>query len=214
MKLKRIGLIAIVAVVVAAIAVIVIVNPPKDTVNTDGKSSSATAAKAKEKDTENKAKDSSLQNKEGTSEDEGNITNPNNGKLIVNGKDITNECYVNFYKPVLKDDVAAYYKEMNYSTDFPMTVAIPMGAVTKELGATVTWQGNSMIIRYKEWETELSKDLPHLGVPVVPSNCVGVRQIVNDDFIVDIHSLLTFLKNMDAQVKIDRDNMIVYIDNR
>jgi len=122
------------------------------------------------------------------------IATQRNCKLIINGKDITNNNYV---KIRIDDKVAE----------------LPLLAIMKELGAEVKWENEksvSMIFHEKTLNFDVSKwDLDIL----VPPGAIGVRKIINNELVYDYDSVKYLLKmHTNSNISINYDDMIISID--
>ena len=115
-----------------------------------------------------------------------------NCRLIVNGKDITENNYVRINSA--------------YSARIPLLITM------KTLGADVTKEENIVTINHNEKSVTLDISSFYLGI-LVPPGGEGFREIINGDLIFDDASVRGLLKNMvNAEISIDCDNMIVYIN--
>ena len=148
--------------------------------------------------TDNGSTASSTQNN--TGEDNMN----NDCKLIVKGKDITSENYIN----------------LNYEKHY---AEIPLTAVMKELGAKVEWQSNTtaeITFDGKNYTLDTTKGtLIEEGssfnvLTVAPGSTHGIfYQVIGDEFIIDSDSAKMLIINiMGAKINIDYNNKIVSIE--
>lgn len=121
----------------------------------------------------------------------------NNCKLIVNGKDITDDVYV----------------MIDYDTE---TVELPFLAIIEELGAEVEWKNNDVVIvTYNGMSQEIDTKDSDFGIAFPPGggNSKYVRKIVNEDLIIDHISVISALKfTFNASVTIDYDEAVIIID--
>ncbi len=140
---------------------------------------------------------SSSVNKDNTTEQENSNSEftENNCRLIVNGKDITDECYVRF----------------NQTRDI---VELPLTAILKELGASVEWQDGVATITFSDGRYIFDTTEEHFGVFPPPGSKYNLRKVVDNDIIMDYpsaHPVITY--GMDAKIKINYDEKIITIQS-
>jgi len=118
-------------------------------------------------------------------------------RLVVNGKDITEETCVSFQE---------YHNGIE--------IELPLLAVVEELGAQIQWQGETVVaITYKgETRTyDTSKD--DFGV-YGPEGGVITRRIENSDLIFDLNSIDGILEEVyGVTVTVDEDDYVVYVNS-
>ena len=120
------------------------------------------------------------------------INNPT-GTVTVNGKVIS--------------DTISFYAPIQY-------VTIPLLAVSRELGAKITWSNdNKIVISYQKKKFEFDLHELHYGIPR-PGNRYICRRRIGDEVFVDYYSVLDFLEGMmKATVQIDYDARTIEINN-
>ena len=119
-------------------------------------------------------------------------TNPN-GKLIVNGNDISSKCYFKIYK-------SEQYAE------------IPVTAVLEELGAKVEWNDNIVTITYNDIVLSYNTSDGDYGYYAPPGANNITRKIVNGDMIFEDDSAHVLIRALFGLLTtVDYENMIIEI---
>ncbi len=115
------------------------------------------------------------------------------GKLIVNGKDIT----------------AGNYVKVNEGHN---NSKLPLTAILTELGIDWVWESDT-VLRIDVGSDGLTYDLnePAFGWPIPPGTLGGVRWVVDGEVIVDGNSLELLLRKLDIIMTTDYDTNTVLI---
>lgn len=136
---------------------------------------------------------------------------PQNCKLIIQGVDISNDCYV--YLCDAEEFGAEKYAQ------------IPLTAIIRQLGGTVSWEdsdrvslligGKSYIFDYSEWTLALSDEdsCNYLAPP--PGTQYGLGgEIIENEILIDSNILTTFFHAIGYRMRIDCIAKTVFIDEK
>ena len=138
-----------------------------------------------------------------TSEDPGSTTNStsnatenttqNEGKLIVNGRELSLNNYFHMDAENL-------------------TIDIPITAIMKELGAKVEWKSETkVVISHGDVERVMDITDTFFGILVPPGSRHWCREVINGEIVVDYISVRGWILGMGADFKIDFDTMTTKI---
>ena len=119
----------------------------------------------------------------------------NKCRLIVKGKDITNNVYFQL-DPVKK------------------TVEIPLTAIVKELGGTVTWNDDNTVDVVYDTDRAFTFDLSEYdyGFLIPPGTVDAVRKVVEGDIIVEYETAHQYLvRGIGVTMKINYGDQIIEI---
>lgn len=119
-----------------------------------------------------------------------------NCRLFVNGKDISDQ----------------HYAKINHEEN---NAELPVLGVLVELGAEIKWQDVNVVeITHKGKTVCIDTQETEFGIPLPPGASGSVRQVINDELIIDYVSIKGLLQNMmDATVQIDYDASVIYINS-
>lgn len=119
-----------------------------------------------------------------------------NCTLLVNGKDITSGNYV----------------KINYQHQ---NTELPLLAILEELGADIQWKdANTVMIKYKETTFDIDTANEDFGLPIPPGTTKAIRQIVNNEILIDGTSVQGLLNIMGAKIEIDYNSSVVSISQK
>lgn len=136
---------------------------------------------------------------------------PQNCRLIIQGVDISNDCYV--YLCDAEEYGAEYYAQL------------PLTAIIRQLGGTVSWVdsdrvslsigGQSYIFDYSEWILSLANGDSWNYLAPPPGTQFGLGgDIIENEILIDSNILTTFFRAIGYRIRIDCSAKVVYIDER
>ncbi len=113
-------------------------------------------------------------------------TRNNNCELIVNGRDITAEVYVNLIESVVDGKTV-------------LDAEIPITAIVRECGGNVEWRGTEVILTYNGNERVFDTAKQNFGFLSIPGfeqgvNGLLVRKVVDSEMVVDYATAVTNLR--------------------
>lgn len=118
--------------------------------------------------------------------EKGNVT------VNIDGKDVTDICYV-------------YVNKERKTSELAIT------SIMKEIGASVTWEEERAIISKDNLTLVLDISTPDFGIPQNPDSSHYVRKVINGEIVLDRESANPFIRAAGYSVKINYDAGIVNI---
>lgn len=120
------------------------------------------------------------------------IIEKGNVKVYIDGKDVTDNCYV-------------YVNEELKTSDLAIT------SIMKEIGASVTWNEERATISKDNLTLILDISTPDFGLPKNPDSSHYVRKVINGEIVLDRESANPFIRAAGYSVKINYETGIVNI---
>ena len=119
------------------------------------------------------------------------------GKLVVNGRDITEDHEIKIYQP-------------------NGNAHIPLLAVAEALGARTHWRDAKVaVIEVDGGVYEIDTAEEWFGILIPPGAENAIREVADSEMIIDIYSLRGLLKNLlHAEISIDYSEAVIYIDTK
>lgn len=120
----------------------------------------------------------------------------NNCSLIINGAEVSSK-----YHAWIDSDTGR--------------VEVPVLKISAELGAKITWIDSNVVEISYMGKTECIDTLEEgFGIPLPPGAVGSVRQVIDEEIIIDLISIKGLFKNMmDAKISVDYDAGIIYVNS-